>query len=44
MVRLKYRIAAIRIRTGGAIALRIDRDGPWDPVQVVSVGRRPGHG
>ena len=39
MVHLKYRIAALRIRTGGAIALRTDRDGPWDPVRVVSVGR-----
>ena len=39
MVHLKYRIAALRIRTGGAIALRTDRDGPWDPVQIVSVGR-----
>ena len=39
MMHLKYRIAALRIRTGGAIALRTDRHGPWDPVQIVSVGR-----
>ena len=39
MVHLKYRIAALRIRAGGAIALRTDRDGPWDPVQVVSARR-----
>ena len=39
MVHLKYRVAALRIRPGGAIALRTDRDGPWDPVRVVSVGR-----
>ena len=39
MVHLKYRVAALRIRAGGAIALRTDRDGPWDPVRVVSVGR-----
>jgi len=38
MVHLKYRIAALRIRNG-ATALRTDRDGPWDPVRVVSVGR-----
>ncbi len=39
VVHLKYRVAALRIRAGGAIALRTDRDGPWDPVRVVSVGR-----
>ena len=39
MVHLKYRVAALRIRAGCAIALRTDRDGPWDPVRVVSVGR-----
>ena len=39
MVHLKYRVAALRIRAGGVIALRTDRDGPWDPVRVVSVGR-----
>ena len=39
MVHLKYRVAALRIRAGGAIALRTDRDGPWDSVHLVSVGR-----
>ena len=39
MVHLKHRIAALRVRTGGAIALRTDRRGPWDPVRVVSVVR-----
>ena len=39
MVHLKYRVAALRIRAGGVIALRTDRDGPWDLVRVVSVGR-----
>ena len=36
---MKYRIAALRVRAGGAIALRTDRDGPWDPVLVTSAHR-----
>jgi len=39
MVHMKYRIAALRVRAGGAIALRTDRDGPWDPVLVTSAHR-----
>ncbi len=39
MVHLKYRIAALRIRPDGTVALRTDRDGPWDPVRAVSAGR-----
>jgi hypothetical protein len=38
-VHLKYRIATLRIRAGGAIALRTDRDGPWDPVRIVFARR-----
>ena len=36
---LKYRIATLRIRAGGAIAMRTDRDGPWDPVRIVFARR-----
>lgn len=39
MVHLKYRVAALRTRPTGGGAPRTDRDGPWDPVPVLSAGR-----
>ena len=39
MVQIKHRFAAIRVRSGGNLALRTKADGPWTPIAISVVGR-----
>ena len=39
MVQLDRRFAALRLGPGRPVELRRVKDGPWEPLSVVSVGR-----
>jgi len=39
MVQIDRRFAALRVRSGPSVQWRRTRDGPWEPLPVVSVGR-----
>lgn len=39
MVQIDRRFAALRVRDGRPVELRREKDGPWEPLSIESVGR-----